>query len=272
LSLPARLSCAGRIRTEQASDMLELNRLSKTYPNGTSALHNFTLSVGGGEAVAVVGGSGCGKSTLLRLIAGLERPTGGEVLVDSILIAEPHPAVGLVFQEPRLLPWLTVADNVGFGLAGVDYAERRERVEQALRSVGLADQAGKWPREMSGGMAQRIALARALITRPSVLLLDEPFSALDALTRAALQDHLVQLWERSRPTLVLVTHDIEEALVVASRVVVLRPRPGRIDAVIEVALDRPRNRDDNAFEALKRDLRAALDRSLEDGRRGSIHA
>ena len=134
-----------------------------------------------------------------------------------------------MFQEPRLLPWLTVADNVGFGLAGVDYAERRERVEQALRSVGLADQAGKWPREMSGGMAQRIALARALVTRPSVLLLDEPFSALDALTCAGLQDHLVQLWEQSRPTLVLVTHDIEEALVVANQVVVLRtaPRPNR---------------------------------------------
>ena len=177
--------------------MLELRHLSKTYPNGTSALHDFTLSVGGGEAVAVIGGSGCGKSTLLRLIAGLERPTGGEVQVDGVVIAEPHPAVGLVFQEPRLLPWLTVADNVGFGLEGVDHAERRERVEQALRSVGLAEQAGKWPREMSGGMAQRIALARALVTRPSVLLLDEPFSALDALTRAGLQDHLVELWNKA---------------------------------------------------------------------------
>jgi sulfonate transport system ATP-binding protein len=252
--------------------MLELRHLSKTYPNGTAALDDFTLSVDGGEAVAVVGGSGCGKSTLLRLIAGLERPSVGEVRVDNLRIHEPHPAVGLVFQEPRLLPWLTVAENVGFGIEGVDSAERRERVERALMSVGLAAQARKWPREMSGGMAQRIALARALVARPSVLLLDEPFSALDALTRGGLQDHLVELWQKSRPTLVLVTHDIEEALVVASRVIVLRPHPGRIDAVVDVGLEHPRDRDSRAFEALKRDLRAALDNSLTDSRHQAICA
>ncbi|MNL44998.1 Aliphatic sulfonates import ATP-binding protein SsuB [compost metagenome] len=140
--------------------------------------------------------------------------------------------------------------------------ERKSRVAASLDSVGLGEQVGKWPREMSGGMAQRVALARALVTRPSVLLLDEPFSALDALTRAGLQDHLVELWEKSRPTLVLVTHDIEEALVVANRVIVLRPKPGRIDAVIDVRLPRPRNRDADDFETLKRELRAALDRSL----------
>jgi sulfonate transport system ATP-binding protein len=247
--------------------MLELRHLSKTYPNGTAALHDFTLSMQSGEAVAIVGGSGCGKSTLLRLIAGLDQPTGGEVRVDGERISQPHPAVGLVFQEPRLLPWLSVADNVGFGLDGVPAEERRSRVHEALKSVGLAEQAGKWPREMSGGMAQRVALARALVTGPSVLLLDEPFSALDALTRAGLQDHLVELWEKSRPTLVLVTHDIEEALVVANRVVVLRPRPGRIDAILDVQIARPRDRDAGDFETLKHELRVALDRSLSETRR-----
>lgn len=244
--------------------MLELRHLSKIYPNGTSALHDFTLTVESGEAVAIVGGSGCGKSTLLRLIAGLEQPTRGEARVDGERISQPHPAVGLVFQEPRLLPWLSVGDNVGFGLEGVPRDERRERIHDALESVGLAEQVGKWPREMSGGMAQRVALARALVTGPSVLLLDEPFSALDALTRAGLQDHLVELWQKSRPTLVLVTHDIEEALIVANRVVVLRPRPGRIDAIVDVKIPRPRDRDADDFEDLKHQLRVALDRSLRE--------
>lgn len=244
--------------------MLELRHLSKVYPNGTAALQDFTLNVGAGEAVAIIGGSGCGKSTLLRLIAGLEQPSRGEVLVDGERITQPHPAVGLVFQEPRLLPWLTVGDNVGFGLEGVPAAERQKRVHDALDSVGLAEQAGKWPREMSGGMAQRVALARALVTGPSVLLLDEPFSALDALTRAGLQDHLVRLWQDSRPTLLLVTHDIEEALLIANRVVVMRPRPGRIDAVFDVSLPHPRDRDAAEFESLKHELRGALDRSLRD--------
>lgn len=249
--------------------MLELAHLSKVYPNGTAALQEFNLSVADGEAVAIVGGSGCGKSTLLRLIAGLDQPTTGDVKVDGERISQPHPAVGLVFQEPRLLPWLTVGDNVGFGLDGVPAAERRARVAAALASVGLSEQAGKWPREMSGGMAQRVALARALVTGPSVLLLDEPFSALDALTRSALQDHLVRLWETSRPTLVLVTHDIEEALVVAERVIVLRPRPGRIDAAIQVGLPYPRDRDAKDFEQHKHELRGALHRSLSDMKRAA---
>ncbi len=243
--------------------MLALRNLSKTYANGTPALQDFTIDVESGEAVAIIGGSGCGKSTLLRLIAGLEQPTDGEVRVDNERIREPHSAVGLVFQEPRLLPWLSVADNVGFGLDDLPIRVRRERVGKALESVGLLDQWGKWPREMSGGMAQRVALARALVASPSVLLLDEPFSALDALTRATFQDHLVRLWRTSRPTLLLVTHDIEEALLVANRVVVLRPRPGRIEAVMPVELAHPRDRDGVGFEALKRELRSILDRSLQ---------
>jgi len=242
--------------------MLAIRHLSKTYPNGTAALRDFSLEVSGGQAVAIVGGSGCGKSTLLRLIAGLEQPTEGSVQVGGEAIAEPHPAVGLVFQEPRLLPWLTVADNIALGLDDIAPAERVHRVQEALRSVGLASQGERWPRELSGGMAQRVALARALVARPSVLLLDEPFSALDALTRSGLQDHLVALWEETKPTLVLVTHDIEEALVVADRIIILRPRPGQIDAVIDARLPRPRDRDSAQFEDIKKDLRIALDHSF----------
>jgi len=245
---------------------LELRHLSKTYANGTTALQQFSLQVNSGEAIAIVGGSGCGKSTLLRLIAGLERPTAGEVRLKGQLLNEPHPAVGLVFQEPRLLPWLKVADNIAFGLGGLPAAERHARVQEALQRVGLDGQGEKWPRELSGGMAQRVALARALVARPGVLLLDEPFSALDALTRSDLQDHLVNLWQATRPTLILVTHDIEEAVVIADRVIVLRPRPGRIDALIEVPLARPRTRDAEDFEAVKRQLRAALDASLTEVR------
>jgi len=242
--------------------MLYLRNVSKTYPNGERALETLSLSVAEGEILAVVGGSGSGKSTLLRAIAGLDPASSGEVRVDGTAITAPHPAIGLIFQEPRLLPWLSVAENIGFGIADLPKAERDERVAQALIRVGLAGCAEKWPRELSGGMAQRVAIARALVARPRVLLLDEPFSALDAMTRASLQDHLVDLWNYDRPTLVLVTHDIEEALVLADRVVVLSPKPGRIGAVLDVPLARPRDRDSAEFEATKRKLRQALDRSL----------
>lgn len=243
--------------------MLELRHLSKTYANGTAALRQFHLSIQPGEAVAIIGGSGCGKSTLLRLISGLEPASSGSVVLNGKTISAPHPEVGLVFQEPRLLPWLTVADNIGFGLEALSKEERQTRVQEALIRVGLAEQGSKWPRELSGGMAQRVALARALVSRPDVLLLDEPFSALDALTRSDLQDHLVELWQSTGPTLILVTHDIEEALVIADRIIVLRPRPGRLDTVLEVDLARPRIRDAEDFETVKRQLRAALEASLK---------
>ena len=244
--------------------MLEIRHLDKCYDNGTEALHDVSLTVAAGESVAIVGGSGCGKSTLLRVVAGLEQASGGEVLIHGERVTAPHPAIGLVFQEPRLLPWLSVAENVGFGLDGLPAETRRARVHDALARVGLAGQKALWPRELSGGMAQRVALARALVTGPEVLLLDEPFSALDALTRANLQDHLVRLWSERDATLILVTHDIEEALLIADRVIVLRPRPGRIDRVFEVGLGRPRNRDEAGFEGLRRELRAALDESLRE--------
>jgi sulfonate transport system ATP-binding protein len=242
--------------------MLAIANVSKTYPNNVRALENVSFDVAPGEIVAIVGGSGCGKSTLLRAISGLDRPTRGIVHLDDEIIVEPHEKIGIIFQEPRLLPWLTVAENVGFGLAHLPAAERRERVARALDRVGLTDKAEVWPRELSGGQAQRVAIARALVPRPEVLLLDEPFSALDAFTRADLQDHLLGLWADSRPTLILVTHDVEEAAVLADRIIVMRPRPGRLFEEIEADLPRPRDRQSAAFDHVKRRVLAALDRSL----------
>jgi sulfonate transport system ATP-binding protein len=245
--------------------MLVLDKVGKTYPNGVRALDGVSLEVALGEIVVVVGGSGCGKSTLLRAVSGLDRPTQGTVTLDGASITAPHEKIGIIFQEPRLLPWLSVRDNVGFGLEDRRKAEREARVAQALERVGLTEKAKMWPRELSGGQAQRVAIARALVPRPEVLLLDEPFSALDAFTRVDLQDHLLDLWADSKPTLLVVTHDVEEAVVLADRVLVMRPRPGRLYEEIRADLPRPRDRQSAAFDFVKRRVLAALDRSLDRG-------
>jgi sulfonate transport system ATP-binding protein len=243
--------------------VLILDRVGKTYPNGVRALDGISLEVGVGEILVIIGGSGCGKSTLLRAIGGLDPPTQGRVVLNGQTITAPHEKIGVIFQEPRLLPWLRVADNVGFGLDHLPKAERNARVATAVERVGLADKARGWPRELSGGQAQRVAIIRALVPRPEVLLLDEPFSALDAFTRADLQDHLLHLWADSKPTLVMVTHDVEEAIVLADRIMVMRPHPGRVHEEIACDLARPRDRQSAAFDFVKRRVLAALDRSLE---------
>jgi len=243
--------------------MLVLDAIGKTYPNGVHALERFSADINLGEIVAIIGGSGCGKSTLLRAIAGLDRATSGTVTLDDIAISAPHEKIGIIFQEPRLLPWLSVADNIGFGLSELTADVRRQTVSRALARVGLTDKAQAWPRELSGGQAQRVAIARALVPRPEVLLLDEPFSALDAFTRRDLQDHLLDLWADTRPTLVLVTHDVDEAVVLADRVLVMRPRPGRLFEEIKVNLARPRDRHSPLFDNFKRRVLTALDRSLD---------
>jgi sulfonate transport system ATP-binding protein len=247
--------------------MLQLQGVGKTYPNGVRALESVNVEVKPGELLAIVGGSGCGKSTLLRAVSGLDTPSHGRVVLDGVTITSPQEKIGIIFQEPRLLPWLTVAQNVGFGLESRPREERRSRVAEALARVGLSEKANVWPRELSGGQAQRVAIARALVPRPEVLLLDEPFSALDAFTRTDLQDHLLDLWSDLRPTLVLVTHDVEEAIVLADRILVMKPRPGMIFDEIVDDLPRPRDRQSAAFDHVKRRVLAALDRSLNRDKR-----
>jgi sulfonate transport system ATP-binding protein len=243
--------------------MLVLDAVDKTYPNGVHALERFSATINLGEIVAIIGGSGCGKSTLLRAVSGLDPATSGSVTLDGVTITAPHAKIGIIFQEPRLLPWLSVADNIGFGFGDVPADVRRARIAHALTKVGLADKAKAWPRELSGGQAQRVAIARALVPQPEVLLLDEPFSALDAFTRRDLQDHLLDLWAETRPTLVLVTHDVDEAVVLADRVFVMRPRPGRLFDEIKINLARPRDRNSPLFDNFKRRVLTALDRSLD---------
>jgi sulfonate transport system ATP-binding protein len=243
--------------------MLVLDRVGKIYPNGVRALDGISLDVAPGEILVVIGGSGCGKSTMLRAISGLDTPTQGKVVLNGMMITEPHEEIGIIFQEPRLLPWLRVADNVGFGLESCPKEERQRRVTAALDRVGLSEKARMWPRELSGGQAQRVAILRALVPRPQVLLLDEPFSALDAFTRSDLQDHLLDLWADSKPTLIMVTHDVEEAIVLADRIMVMRPHPGRVHEEIPCDLPRPRDRQSAGFDFAKRRVLAALDRSLD---------
>ena len=220
--------------------MLSIDSVELTYRNGTQALAGVDLMVDAGRITAVIGGSGCGKSTLLRLIAGLERSTAGVVEVAGHPVDGPSDDVGVVFQEPRLMPWLTVAENVSFGLDHLGRQEAAAVTAAALERVGLGRFAEALPKELSGGMAQRVALARALVTSPAVLLLDEPFSALDAFTRADLQQHLIELWEADHQTTVIVTHDIDEALLLADNVVVMAGQPGSVVAEFEIDVTRPR--------------------------------
>ena len=223
--------------------MLEISALCKQFDNAP-VLAGIDFSVGAGEIVAVLGTSGVGKSTLLRIVGGLEAASSGSVRLDGRPVAGPSPKLGFVFQEPRLMPWLKVRNNVALGLVAFPRKERRALAEAALRRVGLADAAEALPRQLSGGMAQRVAIARALVTRPSVLLLDEPFSALDAFTRMSLQEHLLEIWRDDRPTMLFVTHDIDEALMLADRVIVLLGRPGQIRRDERIELMRPRRRGD----------------------------
>ena len=236
---------------------LILSAITKRYGD-TAVLSAVDLDVAAGEIVAVVGPSGCGKSTLLRLISGLDTDYAGEVRVGDRVVRGPDPAVGVVFQEPRLFPWLTLRDNVAFGLPDRRGASGRAIVAETLSVVGLGEWAGALPKQLSGGMAQRAALARALVTEPQLLLLDEPFSALDAFTRMRLQDHLVSAWTRYRPTLLLVTHDLDEAVYLADRVVLLSSRPSRVSDVIPVVPPRPRDRRDPTLAALRVALLEAL--------------
>ena len=249
----------GAAETELSS--LLVHEVSKSFPapdnplTRRQALGNISLSMAPGELVSLIGPSGCGKSSLLRLIAGLDIPDSGELLVGSNRINEPSAERGLVFQDPNLFPWLTVRRNVEAGLvARRVLREKRNEVDEFIRLVGLEAFADAYPHHLSGGMAQRVALARALINHPKVLLLDEPLGALDAFTRMRMQDEVLRLWENRRTTMLLVTHDIDEAIYMSDRIMIMTQRPGRIDRTISNVLPRPRDRSSPEFLRLRADI------------------
>ena len=243
---------------ETEASSLRVHEVSKSFPAPDDpfarlqALSNISLSIAAGELVSLIGPSGCGKSTLLRLIAGLDSTDSGEVLIGSERISEPGAERGLVFQDPNLFPWLTVRRNIEAGLVarGV-LREKRNEVDEFMRLVGLEAFGDAYPHHLSGGMAQLVALARALINHPKVLLLDEPLGALDAFTRMRMQDEVLRLWQTRRTTILFVTHDIDEAIYMSDRIMIMTQPPGRIDQTIANTLPRPRDRSSPEFLRLR---------------------
>jgi NitT/TauT family transport system ATP-binding protein len=243
-----------------------LGRTFRTDRGETEALRGVDLEVGENEFVALVGTSGCGKSTLLSIVAGLDVEDEGSVAIGGVPVEGPGLDRGVVFQSYTLLPWLTALGNVEFALkaAGRSAREAREEARAQLALVGLEDFAGAWPSELSGGMKQRVAIARALAYRPEMLLMDEPFGALDALTRHHMQELLTRIWERHRLTVLFITHDVEEAVYLSDRVAVMTNRPGRIKTVVPIDLPRPRHYDMVATPAFQARHRQVLDAIREE--------
>jgi NitT/TauT family transport system ATP-binding protein len=240
---------------------LLVERVSRTFParagaQPTRALEPITLNVADNDFITILGPSGCGKSTLLRIVAGLDKASAGRVLLDGAEVEGPGPDRGMVFQSYTLFPWLTVADNIAFGLRekGMTEAKRRRAAHEWCARVGLAGFEGHYPKQLSGGMQQRTAIARVLANEPKIMLLDEPFGALDNQTRALMQEMLLDIWQRETKTVLFVTHDIEESIFLASRVVVMSARPGRIKADVHIDLPYPRHytvKTSPEFSALK---------------------
>ena len=256
---------------------VSVQRVSKRFgedANAVLALQDINLEVAHGEFVCLLGASGCGKSTLLNMIAGFIAPTTGSVRVDGKEVTAPGPDRGMVFQEYALFPWMTVAQNIAFGLTikGLSRADIAARVDGLLQLLKLAEFRERFPKDLSGGMRQRVAIARVLALDSPILLMDEPFGALDALTRRTLQDELLRLWSELRRTVVFVTHSIEEAIYLSDRVVVMTYRPGTFKRDQSIALTRPRDPAANDFNALKRELAglvtAEQQRHVEGERRG----
>ncbi len=256
---------------------LEVRAVEKSFVTPrrvTRVLGGASLSLEEGEFVAIVGYSGSGKTTLISLVAGLLAPDAGEIVLDGARVTEPGPERGIVFQQYSLLPWMTVRENVALAVDAVDAAlpaaERRRRTDEFVALVGLAGAAGKRPRELSGGMRQRVAVARGLAMRPKILLMDEPFSALDALTRARLQDELLGIWNERRTTVVLVTNDVDEAILLADRIYPMTPGPGAtLGPPIEVGLPRPRERRHMSLAPAYQKVRQEIVEFLRACRRGA---
>lgn len=246
--------------------MITVDRVHKTFPlKGEQfvALGDVSLELADNEFVTVVGPSGCGKTTLMNILAGLETPTSGRAVVDGKTVTGPGPERGVIFQQYALFPWLTVRKNVEFGLrtAGVKAAKRREIADHFIDLVGLGQFADALPKTLSGGMKQRVAIARAYAVNPSILLMDEPFGAVDALTRVRLQEQLLATWSQEKRTVVFITHDVDEAVFLANRVVVMAARPGRIVEIVDVDLPYPRNEElrlSPAFTALRNRVWSAV--------------
>ncbi|MCE5298895.1 MAG: ABC transporter ATP-binding protein [Methanoregulaceae archaeon] len=237
---------------------LEILNLSKEFPvpgqPPIQALSGITLTVGDKEFVSVLGPSGCGKTTLLRIVAGLETATSGSITLDGESIDRRSSQMAMIFQEYSLYPWRTIIDNVTFGLEMQNIEERpaREVALEYLHLVGLDEFANRYPYELSGGMRQRVAVARAMAIEPRILLMDEPFGALDAQTRNMLQKELLEIWEKTRKTVLFVTHSVDEAVYLSDRIVVLTARPGRIRKIVDSSLERPRNRTSPEFARIRR--------------------
>jgi ABC-type nitrate/sulfonate/bicarbonate transport system ATPase subunit len=242
------------------SAVIDIHNVRKQFKVKTEVLpvlEDLSLRIEPGEFLAIVGASGCGKSTLLRLLVGLDRDYQGEIKVGGAVVTGTSLDRGIVFQEHRLFPWLTLEQNVGLGLQNSSWSE--DRKQQAIREhielVGLRGFESAYPHQLSGGMAQRAAIARGLVNQPSILLLDEPFGALDALTRSRLQQELQNIWQREKITMILVTHDVDEAVYLGDRVVVMQPRPGRIKKIFEVDVAHPRDRHDPKLKQLTEQVR-----------------
>lgn len=235
------------------SIVLNLNDVSKSFSrvdsdSVTNAVQNINVEMHKGEFVSLVGTSGCGKSTILRMIAGLIAPTTGTIMLNDKQIKEPSSDVGMVFQKPTLYPWLTVEDNVSFSLRMQHkYKEHKDEVDRMINVIGLEKFKKDYPGQLSGGMAQRVALARAMINKPGILLMDEPLGALDAFTRMNMQNEILDMWKMNKQLVIMVTHDIDEAVYMSSRVLVMDAHPGRIKAEINIDMDYPRNRSSSLF-------------------------
>ncbi|MFF2480371.1 ABC transporter ATP-binding protein [Paenibacillus sp. NPDC058071] len=236
-----------------SSALLNIEELDKQFSTGKGTVHalrNIDLTIKEGEFVTIIGPSGCGKSTLLRIIAGLDRTYSGFVGLNGEPIAGPGVDKGFIFQEHRLFPWLTVEKNIASDLSLRD-KEVRNKVDELIKLVKLEGFEKSYPRELSGGMAQRVSIARALLRNPKVLLLDEPFGALDAFTRSHMQEVLLDIWRTNKTTMIFVTHDIDEAIFLANRVVILKPRPGEISSIVPVELPYPRKKASHDFQNLR---------------------